>query len=400
MQSEFASAFQQLDAVIADAQHLWRPQPFIQRELPWFTRCPQLKDALLGLTDDEAAVLYSNPDARVEWFRQFIPDLCDVLFAYEPEMIRSEDIQSFDHHDCVDIPGRKLQQIQAFAGALGKPDLPVVDWCAGKGHLSRLIQKQCQQPVYCLEWDQALVDAGIKLADKQKQELRYHQHDVMQPLPDVCSDSSKLHVGLHACGELHVSLLKHVSNSQSKAFALSPCCYHKISDEYYSPLSVQAKKSVLKLDKAALHLAVQEMVTARQGETRLYEQEKIWRLGFDLLQRDIRQSDEYLPVPSCKTALLRQSFPAFCRWAAEKRGLLLPEAMDYEAYIEAGRQRYREVYRLELLRRLFNRPLELWLVLDRALYLEEQAYHVRVEIFCEAQVTPRNILIRGERIKG
>ena len=52
---------------------------------------------------------------------------------------------------------------------------------------------------------------------------------------------------------------------------------------------------------------------------------------------------------------------------------------------------------LELLRGLFRRPLEVWLLLDRALYLQEQGYRVRLGQFCPAQLTPRNLLLLAER---
>jgi hypothetical protein len=42
---------------------------------------------------------------------------------------------------------------------------------------------------------------------------------------------------------------------------------------------------------------------------------------------------------------------------------------------------------------VFRRAIEVWLVLDRALYLQQQGYHVSVTTFCEKQLTPRNILI-------
>ena len=51
----------------------------------------------------------------------------------------------------------------------------------------------------------------------------------------------------------------------------------------------------------------------------------------------------------------------------------------------------------ELLRSLFRRPLELWLVLDRALYLQEQGFQVTLGTFCAAQLSPRNLLLLAER---
>ncbi|MGO1269422.1 MAG: SAM-dependent methyltransferase, partial [Pseudomonas bubulae] len=63
----------------------------------------------------------------------------------------------------------------------------------------------------------------------------------------------------------------------------------------------------------------------------------------------------------------------------------------------AGRERLAQVRNLELVRGLFRRPLELWLVLDRALYLEENGYAVQVGEFCDSQLTPRNLMVLAQR---
>ncbi|MGV8496106.1 methyltransferase, partial [Pseudomonas aeruginosa] len=55
------------------------------------------------------------------------------------------------------------------------------------------------------------------------------------------------------------------------------------------------------------------------------------------------------------------------------------------------------VRNLELVRALFRRPLELWLLLDRCLYLVEQGYSVRLGEFCPTSLSPRNLLILAER---
>jgi hypothetical protein len=49
---------------------------------------------------------------------------------------------------------------------------------------------------------------------------------------------------------------------------------------------------------------------------------------------------------------------------------------------------------------LFRRPLELWLNLDRALFLAEQGYFVRLGTFCDTSLTPRNLLLLAERAEN
>ena len=74
-----------------------------------------------------------------------------------------------------------------------------------------------------------------------------------------------------------------------------------------------------------------------------------------------------------------------------------PGEQDWHALEARGWQRLAEVRNLELLRNLFRRPLELWLLLDRALYLQEQGYKVKLGTFCDYQLSPRNLLLLAER---
>ena len=70
---------------------------------------------------------------------------------------------------------------------------------------------------------------------------------------------------------------------------------------------------------------------------------------------------------------------------------------DWPAFEAAGWKRLAQVRNLELVRGLFRRPLELWLVLDRALYLQENGYDVRVGEFCDSHLTPRNLMLLAQR---
>ncbi|MBC8786914.1 SAM-dependent methyltransferase, partial [Pseudomonas fluorescens] len=68
------------------------------------------------------------------------------------------------------------------------------------------------------------------------------------------------------------------------------------------------------------------------------------------------------------------------------------------AALEAhGWRRLAHVRNLELVRALFRRPLEMWLVLDRALFLADQGYNVEIGSFCEPTLTPRNLMVLAER---
>ena len=73
--------------------------------------------------------------------------------------------------------------------------------------------------------------------------------------------------------------------------------------------------------------------------------------------------------------------------------MTLPAPPCWDALEQRGWQRLAEVRNLELVAGLFRRPLELWLVIERALYLKEAGYSVSLGEFCEAELTPRNLLL-------
>ena len=128
---------------------------------------------------------------------------------------------------------------------------------------------------------------------------------------------------------------------------------------------------------------------------RIRERLQQWRLGFDALQRELRGSDSYMPVPSMTGAMANLSFRDFCRHCADLKQVELAAGIDYDHFETVGRIRFNEVSRYDLVRQLFRRPLELWLALDRCLFLVEHGYAVRLSEFCTRELTPRNLWIHA-----
>ena len=127
--------------------------------------------------------------------------------------------------------------------------------------------------------------------------------------------------GLHACGELHVHLLRSASQQGCRHLAVAPCCYNRVPGEHYQALSTAAQRSPLQLSLHDLGLPLSETVTAGARVRHQRDRSMARRLGFDLLQREQRQCDEYLPTPSLPVAWLDKPFAQYCRDLAELRGL-------------------------------------------------------------------------------
>lgn len=391
--------FDQLDRFMAQHQALWRPRPFTALELPWEREYPRLAGWLRSRSLEDAEAAHNQP-ALLEAPEPFASLAAQALALSEIASLPLRPAQAMDTaRQSAGVPGRKWQQIAAFGSALEFRQQPAqwLDWCAGKGHLGRLLALG-GRPVTCLEWDPQLVEEGARISQRLHLHLpmRHRQQDVLQPGAAEELAAGAGAVALHACGDLHVELLRQGSAARCRQLAIAPCCYNRTRSYQYHPLSTPGQQAALQLTRDDLGLPLSETVTAGSREKRQRDQSMAWRLAFDLLQRELRQSDSYLPTPSLPSAWLKKSLRDYCRDLAALKYLPDVPEQDWSALERRGWQRLAQVRNLELLRGLFRRPLELWLVLDRALFLEENGYRVRVGSFCDAGLTPRNLLMLAE----
>ncbi|WP_041757103.1 methyltransferase [Stutzerimonas stutzeri] len=389
--------FLALDRFLTEHQSLWRPRPFVCRTLPWEADFPELAAWLRARSLADAEAAHNQPAALTA------PEPFPQLAAIARQLSQIDELPAnhchpTDHRQSVDVPGRKSLQIQAFGARLQFSEKPRhwLDWCAGKGHLGRHLARD-GAALTCLEWDETLVEAGTRLSHRLGIAAIHHCQDVLAASATDQLQAVHTPVALHACGDLHIRLLQLAITKQCRQLAVAPCCYNRIADERYAPLSQAAKASSLALSRDDLGLPLSETVTAGARERRNRDQSMAWRLAFDILQRRLRQQDDYLPTPSLPSAWLKKDFADYCRDLAALKQLPEPGSEDWTTLERTGWQRLAEVRNLELVRGLFRRPLELWLLLDRALLLDEKGYRVRLGTFCTSELTPRNLLLLAER---
>jgi hypothetical protein len=389
--------FAALDAFLIEHQALWKPRPFTHLQLPWEASYPELALWLRSRSLEDAENSHNHP-CLLDAPEPFASLAALSLELSAVDELPAQTLEAAGHRLNVDVPGRKWQQIEAFASrlAFASPPQHWLDWCSGKGHLGRRLLRTGQQ-LTCLEYDPALVASGQALSQRHQLHALHVEQDVLAPGVASLLNAAHTPVALHACGDLHVRLMQLASAKGCRQLAIAPCCYNRISANEYQPLSVSAKRSDLHLSLDDLSLPMSETVTAGARIRRQRDTSMARRLGFDLLQRQLRGVDEYLPTPSLPSAWLDKSFADYCHHLAALKVLSTIGTQDWSALEAAGWQRLAQVRNLELLRGLFRRPLELWLVLDRALFLSEQGYTVQLGTFCETPLTPRNFLLLAER---
>ena len=473
----FNAYFQQLDSLLFQSRHLWQIQPFHHQDILWQNISVQvdakrgqlepqitLAQALDQLSDKQLLELQQDVHKLANWLTPWFPEapllitLNQQLLPSNPSTkpnlkqanklstpiqtlpIESAELKRFAQG----IPGRKWQQMRYFSLQFNQmmihvdnlstvsaqdftktQDQPVdkttqvLEWCAGKGHLGRLIafeqqlggQESWDKPsqdkpsenkqsyqITSLEWQQSLCEKGQQQAEKYQLPQNFIHDDAFSEAAGQLLTEDTHAIALHACGDLHCQLIYHVSQQKAKSVLIAPCCYHLIRSERYYPLSKQAQQSDIQLSKQDLKIPLQETVTGGQRIGNLRDIELHWRMAFDELQREQQQCNQYQPLPTLPKNLLTGEFKYFIHWAVENRQLnIAVDKLNLDLYLEKGQQRVQQIRRMELVQHLFRRPLELWLILDRAMALEETGFHVELTEFCQKSLTPRNILIKAYR---
>jgi len=388
---------------------LWRPAPFHHVVQPWAATHPGLHAAIAGLDPEEVDRLHADEQALRAWLAPFIPDMAGLARwmaseRFNPPMTHPSSKRAACHAPDRDVPGRKWAQIETFAHlALEKSDYAreILDWCAGKSHLGRLIGMRSGLPVRALERDSALCAEAERLAARDRVALAAEARDVLE-LDDNVQHGEILTPGtlacaLHACGDLHLTLLNHAQVSTPAGLLLAPCCYHRTAHEFYQPRSSAGRACGLRLSRDDLRLAVLETATAGHAQREGEKRRKARLLALKAWgERHGLPIDEYSPLKD----IGRDDDITAMNRACERLGWPEPGARQLGALMDLGWRRAAEVRTFELIRAAMRRPLETWLVLDMALGLEEAGLVVEVGEFCDKTLTPRNLMIRAWRRPG
>ena len=389
--------FTQLDDFLTRHQALWRDSPFCFPQLQWQSELPELSAALLALDDDAVAVLDQDDAKLVEFLTLYLPIVNAIRDAVQlpawPDVI-----DALPERLAPDVPGRKWRQVNHFIAGLTRENQTWLDWCAGKSHLGRaILLRHRGAKLFAVERDNALCEQGAQAAAKQKLDIEFICADVLRDTPSLPRIDQAC--ALHACGDLHIELIRQVVANNIPALSLAPCCYHLTAESIYQPLSQCAQRSTLRLSRSELHLAVEETITSSPRIQKQRDTLMQWRLAFDGWQRQRRGVDQYLVMPSRPYSVIAKGFECFVDEMCQHHQLPPPSPIDHAQWQQYGQQRWRAVQRLQLLRHAFRRALELWLVCDRALWLAEHDYQVGLYQFCPRQLTPRNMLIEARKTR-
>jgi hypothetical protein len=269
----------------------------------------------------------------------------------------------------------------------------LLDLCGGLGHLARPLARITNCPVTLVERDPALIAKGILLSQNAKTPPTHHQADLFDLSLEQLYRDRTLGIGLHTCGALSLRQMNLSLKNPDSALINFGCCYQRLNENTDVNLSALAKEDPFPWNDRALTLAARAHYRHDRNdfETRLLV--KRYRSGLHLLLEEIGK-DSAVSVGEVHVREYQTSFGQYVQGRFKHLGweCPLPEC-ELNEFFRDQKNKIDRIVTANLWRWQLGRPLEILLLLDRALWLSENGRQVQLLQVFDAQISPRNIAL-------
>ena len=245
--------------------------------------------------------------------------------------------------------------------------------------------------VTVLEKNQDLVEKGRARLLKQDCNVTFKNFNICKngDIPNILN--SDLAIGLHTCGNFATDMFRVCLENKTKKIINFGCCYSKIKSHDYN-LSSLSDKSII-FNSRALLSATQAF---HKIPTEFYDyRENIVRYKFSFLHWLYRKNghSDFFSMSNSRKSLYENTFSDYLEICLNKYfpEIPLPEKKETKLF-------YESVENIELLkyisasyaiRRYLGQLIELYILCDRALYLNEKGYSVDIIEVFDPIISPR-----------
>ncbi|MBL7663886.1 MAG: methyltransferase [Bacteriovoracaceae bacterium] len=353
-------------------------------------------DELMDFSDEELAQLeghYQVPTRASDELKKYYATICELMpipiFEFTPQKLQ-----------LVKIKEKKEHELQGVAELMKELKFQrVIEFGGGVGHGGEFLSEKYSKEVISLDHNEYFQDLGRKRLVKYPKEIQLiFEHMFISPeqlrLKNwMNKDVEALCLGLHACGSLSNHLMDFFHESKASYLLNFGCCYEK----YETPvnLSQVAKKAPLPLTTEALHFAARSYVPLTQQD--IIERKKVkhhrYLLQFYLAQKNLAHGPQTLGSASHEDYQL--PWADYANKQLSKLGFEAAnraELTDFAAGVNQQKLYYR-YFLAGLLRNALGRLIELYIVLDRAMYLEDLGHEARIYEVFDRHISPRNIAL-------
>lgn len=280
----------------------------------------------------------------------------------------------------------------------------VVDIGGGVGHLSRVLSHYHCIPSISLDQNSEFQKIGMGRLQKYRKlegsrdvkfiNLTFGEKGSEEKLKDVFKPQA-FSLGLHTCGPLANILIQNSIDFKTRGLLSFGCCYHRLNPSTDFPLSSFYKDNQFqKLNLFALTLATRAHSEMDLEDFKTRERVKYYRYALHLFLMKNFNNKYFTEVGECHIRTYWEPFAGYIR--SKLAELKLEHEFSDEHFNNfyndpAIQRELRVMWLCNIIRWQLGRSLEVYLLLDRCLYLEEQGFSVQIEQYFKEALSPRNI---------
>ena len=294
---------------------------------------------------------------------------------------------------------KKIHEIERLT-AINGIEKNIIDIGGGKGFLSAAILQGGATHSTCIDMDITLQSQGKKRLQKWLPELTnkiaflHKKIDEQHPIPSPTSPQETTLFGLHSCGNLSSQVIRQGIDHGVKQIINFGCCYHHLKGDYN--LSGIAKEKGLQLSQEALHLAAHSHRILDTGALQKRQMVKRFRYALHCFLYD-RYGIPFQKIGDGKAVDYQDNFPAYAKKFALELSTIPDAELDAFFQQKTLQDNIGLLMRGDSLRNILGRLIELYIVLDRCLFLKENGYRVTLTAYFDRQLSPRNLGIVAKK---
>lgn len=337
-------------------------------------------------------------------------DLIAIESCHETKKLKNQDLIDFINQckELSDIPSLSLietplpnhikrkmslkkthevQSLKSYVDQLKGIDT-IIDIGSGVGHLSSALVYNKDLKSYCLDLNTDFQEQGKKKikqwVPEVKEKITFIRCEVNKntDYPFQYDKNKTLTIGLHACGPLTTYIIQ----QRPKHLLSFSCCYHKLNDEYN--ISKIAQADPIALTNHALTLAAKCLGTNRADDLdrKLAVKRFRYALHFYLIENDI---SSFTTLGNASAQDYQGRFESYAKKFFPK----LKDKTDLQQFFDkdSTQEKIQYYFRAGTIRSLLGRLVEVYLILDRVLYLRDHQLEANCFEVFDRKLSPRNI---------
>jgi hypothetical protein len=395
---------QEIASILSPHQSLWMHELlFTYPDVP-FKQYRTIIDYLDQITDEELRLfendMHLTDSAPAEL--SVITDQIKSIYTYIPsQALKPHYYDNSKTHLNRKMSFKKNHEVQIIqeelAPLINQEQIKnIIDIGAGAAQLSQQLVETFNLNAHCYEMNAKLQQQGIDRLTQYYSPLlpRFHFFQIeVDKSTQFAAKEKSIMLGLHACGGLSNQLIDHAIANKYHLYNYG-CCYFKA--DMQTNISSLAQEIALNLTPEARHLAAHSYHPLDQQMFQARNHSKMYRYPLHFFMQEQLQMPQFMPF---KKNTVDMKLLAFGEYA-----LLQLKCMNIaHSFSVADLQKYweqekiqgqaRQLMLLNIVRGLFGRLIELYMVLDRALYLEENHFEVSLRQTFDRTLSPRNLRI-------